>query len=110
MPLLTLPPVLPVLLVRPAPQAHVRRSVRVSVVPCIPPAPLLYQAAVRRWLDGRVWVRAPEVRLVQAVCSVVPLLVLRLLEPLHVPAPEQARLPGVPASAIRVLAASRKGR
>jgi hypothetical protein len=75
-------------LVLQVPLARVRLSVPASVAPCILPAPLLSQAAVRRWLDAPAWARVPVVRLVQAVCLVVPPLVLRLLEPLLAPVPE----------------------
>jgi hypothetical protein len=67
--------------------ARARLFVPANVAPCIPRALLLSPAVVRRWLDGPEWARGPVVRLVLAVCSVVLLLVRRLLEPLPALAP-----------------------
>jgi hypothetical protein len=78
---LSMPEVLQALL------ARVRLSVQASVARCTLPAPLLSQADVRQWLDAPVWARVPVVRLVQAVCLVLPP-ELRLLELRHVLVPE----------------------
>jgi len=90
------------------PLARARLSVRANVGPCIQPALHPYQAVVRRWLDGLEWAHGLVVHRVLVVCSVVLPPVLRLLEPLRAPAPEQAHLHAVLASVIRGHAVSRK--
>ncbi len=100
---------MPVLLAPTELLARVHHSVPASAVPCTPPAAHPLPVAVLPWPGVLEWVRVPVGRRVPVVCWVLPL-VLRLRAQRRVPALARVRLPAVPDSVIKVLAASRKDR